>query len=372
MKRYSMVLTAFLIIFMMIFQFTSTGKEVEYSQLKPQYIKISVPSTIDNLIPADETIPKKEYSAILVQKWPTVDIVDLVSLENLERTLLTLTKDIGARQLGGKGNLEVRKYLLEELQSLGFSESDNTLARQSMYVFNIYTENIVAVIPSEKKDASIVVVGAHFDTVSGVEGAIDNGSGVASLLEIIRVLLSYERTFDFELRFCFFSAEENGYYGASRYLNLQSKESLSRHKAFINADMTGFNNRQTTKALVVCTKATPNGSSPAKPNIISDAADKAYRLLSMYEYELFCPINTGKHDIVPFVKIGIPSATFSFREIDYSRAIDNAHGICAPREMHTRSDIYENIDVDSIYLMTRYLLVVFSNVADDVELSYKY
>src|SRR5262249_20757353 len=48
--------------------------------------------------------------------------------------------------------------------------------------------NLVAVIPGGARAQEIVVVGAHYDTVSDCPGADDNTSGVAALLELARLL----------------------------------------------------------------------------------------------------------------------------------------------------------------------------------------
>lgn len=64
--------------------------------------------------------------------------------------------------------------------------------------------NIVATLPGRVTDA-LVVIGAHHDTVRQTPGADDNGSGLAGLLELARLLprVSWEATiqlvaFDFE------------------------------------------------------------------------------------------------------------------------------------------------------------------------------
>jgi len=335
----------------------------------PQKLELSSSPVIQNLRKADALSDNKNASSfILLQKRSAVDFAEHVSRDRLENDLRALTKTIGARQLGGKGNLAARRYIAGELQTLGFSESAKTLLRQGFTAFGLFTENIVAVIPAETQNAPIVVVGAHFDTVSNVEGAIDNASGVASLLEVIRVIRESGQTFNFELRFCFFSAEENGYLGAYRYLNLQDRASINRHAAFINADMTGHGVNSAEHVITVCTKGSPNGSDPAEPNVVSRAAEKAHQILSLNTYELYSPMNSGKHDIVPFVRNGIQSATFSWREIDSTRAADNDFDLAAPVYMHTTNDSFENIDIDSVFLMTKLIVASLSVVGDHVSL----
>jgi len=333
--------------------------------------KLELPSSpvILNLSKADAyEQPHTGDAFMLIQKRSALDLSNLVDGVNIEKTLGALTKTIGSRQLGSRGNLAARRYIVSELQTLGFSETSKTLVRQGFSASGVSTENIVAAIAADNPEAPIVLIGAHFDTVSGVEGAIDNASGVASLLEAARVIKECGLTFEFEIRFCFFSAEENGYFGAYHYLSKLDKHSLSRHAAFFNVDMAGCGVNDAEHVLVVCTKGSPNGAEPADPNVISRSAEKAHRILPLRAYELFSPMNTGKHDIVPFVKNGVYSATFSWREIDYARAADNSFGLAAPAFMHTSNDSLENIDVGSVELMTRFIVASFSIVADHVEL----
>ena len=55
-----------------------------------------------------------------------------------------------------------------------------------------------------------LVVGAHLDTVPDTPGLDDNGSGVASMLEVARSLTSSGCAFDFSVFFVAFDLEEIG------------------------------------------------------------------------------------------------------------------------------------------------------------------
>jgi Zn-dependent M28 family amino/carboxypeptidase len=60
----------------------------------------------------------------------------------------------------------------------------------------------------------IVVIGAHYDSIPGCPAANDNGSGVAAMLEIARLLA--DRTFERTLRFVAFVNEEPPFFQTSR------------------------------------------------------------------------------------------------------------------------------------------------------------
>jgi Zn-dependent M28 family amino/carboxypeptidase len=60
--------------------------------------------------------------------------------------------------------------------------------RQTYDVSRVPVSNIETSLPGTSRAAEIVVLGAHYDTVSGSPGANDNGTGVAALLELSRRL----------------------------------------------------------------------------------------------------------------------------------------------------------------------------------------
>ena len=84
---------------------------------------------------------------------------------------------------------------------------------------------------------STVVLGAHYDTVPGVQGANDNTSGTAALLAIARDLA--ESSFPFTLRFIAFGSEEIGLVGSEFYVGSLSESERQDIVAMINLDAVG-------------------------------------------------------------------------------------------------------------------------------------
>lgn len=76
--------------------------------------------------------------------------------------------------------------------------------------------NVVADLPGPP-GAPVVLVGAHYDTLIGCPGAIDDASGVAVLLEAARVLGRYRGGLSKGVRFVSFGLEESGLLGARAY-----------------------------------------------------------------------------------------------------------------------------------------------------------
>jgi aminopeptidase YwaD len=77
--------------------------------------------------------------------------------------------------------------------------------------------NVVADLPGPAGSPTLLV-GAHYDTLIGCPGAIDDASGVAVLLEAARVLAARRALLGTGIRFVAFGLEEGGLQGARAYV----------------------------------------------------------------------------------------------------------------------------------------------------------
>jgi len=118
----------------------------------------------------------------------------LPPLTAAERTIRNHSRDIVQHLAGtiGERNLwhyqqleETAQYIEHAFQQLGYrtQRHNYTLAGNTV-------SNIEAEWAGTSKADEIIVLGAHYDTVLGTPGADDNGSGVAALLELARLLKS--------------------------------------------------------------------------------------------------------------------------------------------------------------------------------------
>lgn len=82
-----------------------------------------------------------------------------------------------------------------------------------------------------------VVIGGHYDSVSAGPGANDNASGIATMLEVARVVAG--RQYPFTIRFVGFDAEEIGLLGSRHYVGLLNEGQKRAVRAMINLDMVG-------------------------------------------------------------------------------------------------------------------------------------
>lgn len=81
--------------------------------------------------------------------------------------------------------------------------------------------NVVGTLQGTDAGAGVIVVGAHFDSVSN-PGADDNATGTALVLELARVLAQYE--LGTTVRFVLFDREEQGLRGSAAYVAAHGDE----------------------------------------------------------------------------------------------------------------------------------------------------
>lgn len=91
-----------------------------------------------------------------------------------------------------------RKLLMEKMSSLGLGPQEHSYWMRNLnplidLLFSPYKgANVYCILPSTIKSDEYVILGAHFDSELECPGAIDNGSGVAMMMTLLRKLSSLE------------------------------------------------------------------------------------------------------------------------------------------------------------------------------------
>jgi Zn-dependent M28 family amino/carboxypeptidase len=96
------------------------------------------------------------------------------------------------------------------------------------------TANVIAEAPGGAAQ-SVVMLGAHLDSVPAGPGVNDNGSGTALVLEL--ALRLAEMSDADGVRFAFWGAEELGLLGSAHYVSELSPAELGNIRAYLNFDM---------------------------------------------------------------------------------------------------------------------------------------
>lgn len=169
--------------------------------------------------------------------------------------------------------------------------------------------NVIGEIPGTDKSDEVVLIGAHLDSWHGATGATDNATGVAAMMEVLRIFrttgLQPRRT----IRIGLWGNEENGLLGsaayAARHLGTPARPEpeLARITAYFNLD----NGTGPIRGVWMQgnTGVAPIFAAWAKP-----LADLGVDLLS--------PRGVPSTDHVPFDRLGVPAFQFVQERYEYT------------------------------------------------------
>ena len=202
-----------------------------------------------------------------------------------------------------------------EIPGLGLSHEDGfALARhcrrgQAVVEFHVHNKSgpteawhVVGEVPGSKAgtvDEEIIVIGGHYDGHDIAQGAMDNASGVAVILELARAFGPLRGQLPRTLRFIAFAVEELGVLGSTEYVK-KHRDELGPVSFMLNLD--------------ACVGSSPaefvlNGFEELRPLLQGFAADMRYQL------ELKQKMVTAS-DNFPFVMQGIPAINLVRRGVD--------------------------------------------------------
>ena len=195
-------------------------------------------------------------------------------LASLKQDVTFLADDeLEGRAIGTQGEIQAAKYIAEEFEKLGLEPKGTDGYFQEFTVKKATNPHDQAVIGTDgngvtgrnvagfinNNATNTVVVGAHFDHLGyGGEGSLhrgeraihngadDNASGTASIIQIARLLKNQRSNYNY--LFLAFSGEENGLWG-SNYFSKNSTVDLSTVNYMINLDMVGRMNEENTVAI---------------------------------------------------------------------------------------------------------------------------
>jgi len=181
---------------------------------------------------------------IVASDRKTIDIQSIIDRvdSNLLRTYIQQIA-FPRHYLSQPAQLDSTKNRLER-----FMQAEGLAPYRQGFAYNNYqAHNLLARKAGHKNDSITYVVDAHFDGVSQTPGADDNASGVAGLMEVIRILSDYE--FEHSLRFIGFDVEEAGLIGSQRYI-AQAIPTYERTAGVINFEMIGYISQQANTQLL--------------------------------------------------------------------------------------------------------------------------
>lgn len=163
-------------------------------------------------------------------------IEDLVSIggvcNHLEQFDKIAKENNSNRAVGTPGGIASKNYIKKILTELGLNPIEQNFKNRA----GAQGCNLLVEIKG-KSEESIIMIGAHYDSVEFGPGINDNASGVATVLEIISVIQENNIVPDKTLRFAFWDSEETGVEGSPAYYASLDEEAKKQIKAYINVDM---------------------------------------------------------------------------------------------------------------------------------------
>ena len=187
------------------------------------------PGVTDTLPPFDEEQTHQNYDLPMVQ----------VSRELAE----ALVKQGGLSDL-----TTLEEQLNQERKPLSADLKLNLHLKTGVKPNGLPTRNVLGLLPGDGTTTDTIVLGAHYDHLGNVpdrrngppeihNGADDNASGTAAVIEMARVL-AHEGGLHRNVLFCTFSAEELGLLGSAHFV-AHPTIPLEHIRAMINFDMVG-------------------------------------------------------------------------------------------------------------------------------------
>lgn len=163
------------------------------------------------------------------------EVSDTGAFAHLEALQKIADGNGGNRASPGPGYESSVDYVTGVLRAAGYDVSTPTYDASDEGGSGATVRNVIAQTRSGDP-GSIVVIGAHLDSVTEGPGIVDDGSGVATLLEIA-THLGASPPVQNAVRFAFFGSEEEGSLGSTGYVDSLSADDRGKIMLYLNVDM---------------------------------------------------------------------------------------------------------------------------------------
>lgn len=229
-----------------------------------------------------------------------------------------LAEDIGSRPAGTDAERQAADYLAQQFKEMGYAVE--TVPFEYTARSGSGTSQNVIAGDLEEDDGSLplVVVGAHYDSVSMGPGANDNGSGTATMLEVAREL-GRRPVPNVAVRYVAFGAEEIGLLGSAHYVGSLTESDRRRLRVAMSIDM-----------MAVGDNPAFGGSEPWVIEAMARAASQGYEPLNLSDSL------RRISDHASFLDAGLPAILFHWVDDPF---------------YHTAFDVADNVQFEPLELM---------------------
>jgi aminopeptidase S len=165
------------------------------------------------------------------------EVSDARAMKHLQALQKIADEHGGNRAAGTPGYDASVDYVVGVLRRAGFKVSTPTYEASGHHGRRTSGAQRNVIAQTRTGDPGhVVMIGAHLDSVEDGPGIVDDGSGVASLLEIA-TQLGADPSVQNTVRFAFFGGEENGAEGSTGYIRGLSAADREKIKLYLNVDM---------------------------------------------------------------------------------------------------------------------------------------
>jgi carboxypeptidase Q len=190
--------------------------------------------------------------------------------------------------------------------------------------------NIIAELPGTDRAEEVVMLGAHFDSWHAGTGATDNASGVAAMMEAMRILKTINMPLRRTVRLALWTGEEQGLLGSTAYVrtHFANRETMvltpahARLSAYFNMD----NGTGAIRGIYL------QGNEAIRP--VFQAWMEPFRNMGMTTLAIR---DTRSTDHVPFNDVGLPGFQFIQDPVEYGT---HSH--------HTNMDVYDRLQGEDL------------------------
>ena len=270
--------------------------------------------------------------------------------ERLTQHVYYLASDsLNGREAGSIDAAKAAAYIVNQFEEIGIQPYFKEGWYQPFEKYGTSYKNVVGFIPGNDpvlKD-EYIIIGAHYDHL-GIRnnevynGADDNASGTAAIIEMARILKQQQSTLKRSIIVAAFDAEEKGLWGS---YDLAEKLDPSKIKLMMSIDMVGWLEKGKSLQL--------NGAATIKngKRLLKDEAEKINITISPKNFETSI---FGATDTQGFAKKGVPT-------------LHVTTGLKSP--YHQPGDDAELIDYAGLNRVTDYLADVTLRCANDESLA---
>ena len=204
---------------------------------------------------------------------------------------------------------------------------------------NIIAKKVGSQLPNEK-----IVLGGHLDSWDLATGAIDNGVGSFSVMDIARTYKKLNLQNDRTIEFVLFMGEEVGLVGSKYYVNQALKNgSINQIKAMSNMDMT-------------TNPKSYYSTMESNLSILTDYANDVQKVIPDFKLKTFASVDLHS-DHQPFMLQGLPIIGLSDSQFTKG-ALNCYHANC------DTFDYVEEVGLKNNVILETYLLYRLSNLKD--------